>query len=101
MRLRIPCGQMQHKVSTFGFWFVEIGITLCERTEEFAPRSFEMKTKRRVECVACFVAQNSHALGVAAPFDFQHLLAFEFHEAWMREIKRNRDSRHAVRRKPF
>src|SRR6185369_4333550 len=34
-------------------------------------------------------------------FDFQHLLPFEFHQPRVRQVKRDRDSRYAVRGKPL
>ena len=63
--------------------------------------AFEVETERGVESVAGFVSQNPHALGVSAAFDFQHLLPLELHQPRVGEVKRNRDSRHAVRRKPL
>jgi hypothetical protein len=47
------------------------------------------------------VPEDSHALGVSSSFNFEHLLAFELHQARMCQVKRNRDAGHAVRRKPL
>src|SRR6185312_10956829 len=48
-----------------------------------------------------FMTKNAHAFGVGAAFDFEHLLAFQPHQTGVREVERNRDARHSVRRKPF
>src|SRR5262245_28376796 len=101
MSLSVPGWKMEHELSTFRFRFVEIGIGLGKGTKEFAVPPFEVQTKRSVEGVPGFVSQNAHALLVRAALHFQHLLAFEFYQSGMREIKRNRYPRNTVRGKPL
>ena len=47
------------------------------------------------------MTQDAHAFRVGAAFDFEHLLALEFHQARMGQVKRNRNAGHAVRREPL
>jgi hypothetical protein len=101
MGLRVPRGQVQYKLATLRFWLVEIRIALRERAEEFPPSPFEVEAKRSVESMSGLVAKKPHTFGVSPAFHFQHLLALEFHQARMGQIKRNSDARHAVRREPF
>ena len=65
------------------------------------PLSFEMQTKGIVDSVTGLVPQDAHALDVSAPFDFQHLFSFEFHQTRMGQIKRNGESRNPVGCKPL
>src|SRR5258708_6240517 len=65
------------------------------------PAPLEVQTKGVVDGVTGLVTQNAHALYVSASFDFQHLFSFELHQTRMGQIKRNRESRHTVGRKPF
>ena len=51
--------------------------------------------------MTCFVTKYAHALRVSATFYLQHLLALEFYQSRMGEIKRNSDAGHAVGRKPL
>src|SRR5690349_2212322 len=101
MRLRIPCIKIQDVPAAVWFGFVRWRIFLSERSERANPLSFEVQPKSVVDRVAGFVTQNAHALNVRSTFDFAHEFSFKLHQARMREIKRNRKSRHAVRRKPF
>src|SRR6478752_3002719 len=101
MSLRIPGRQVQNKLPTLRFWFVEIRVTLGERTKQLPLATFEVQTKRSVERMTGFVTEYAHTLGVTAAFHFQHLLPFQLHQSWMREIKRNRNPRHSIGRKPF
>src|SRR5689334_20930173 len=101
MRLRVPRRQMQNVLSTLRPWFVEVGIRLRERAEEFAVLAFEVEAESGVESVAGLVPQNAHALLVSAALDLEHLAAFEFHQPRMREVERDCDARHGVRRKPL
>ena len=48
-----------------------------------------------------FVTQDAHALGVAAAFDLKHLFLFQLHQARVREVERDADTRHAVGAEPF
>src|SRR5678815_2485009 len=101
MRLRIPCRQVQYKLTALRFWFLEIRIMLRERSKQLPPGAFEVQTKCRVECMAGFVAKNAHTLGISAALHLQHLLALKLHQTRMSEIKGNRNARDAVRREPF
>ena len=92
---------MQNELTALGFWFVEVRIRLCERTEQFSMSAFEMQTKSGVECVSRFVSQDTHTLRVVSAFDFEHLLSLKLYQPRMCQEKRNRDSRHTVRREPF
>jgi len=65
------------------------------------PAPFEVQTKGVVDSMTGLVTQNAHALDVSASFDFQHLFSFELHQTRMGQIKGDRESRHAVGRKPF
>jgi hypothetical protein len=60
-----------------------------------------VQSERSVERVAGLVSQNAHAFGVAATLDLEHLFPFELNQAWVREVERYGDARHAVRRKPL
>jgi hypothetical protein len=51
--------------------------------------------------VAGFVAEDAHAGGEAAAFDFEHLPAFELPEARVGEIEGDGDARAAVGAEPF
>src|ERR1043165_3617904 len=101
MCLRVPGGQVQYVLATLRPWFVEVGIRLRERAEELAVLAFEVEAKSGVERVAGLVPQDAHALLVGAALDFQHLAAFELHQPRVRQVERDRDARHAVRRKPL
>ena len=48
-----------------------------------------------------FVPEDAHARSGRAPFDLEHLSSFESHQSGVCEIKRNGDSRDAVRGKPL
>ena len=63
--------------------------------------AFEVETKRGVERVTGLVSQDAHTLFVGTALDFEHLLPLELHQAWVREVKRDGDAGHAVRRKPL
>src|SRR5687767_13729453 len=60
-----------------------------------------MEPESGVEGVTGFVPENSHALRIVSALDLEHLLAFELNQARVREVKRYRDSGHAVGRKPL
>src|SRR4030095_3140659 len=92
---------MQHKLAALRFWFIEIRIALRARSEPLTPGAFEGQTKRSIESMARFVAENAQTLGIGSPFHLQHLLALELHQAGMSEIKRDGNAGNAVRRKPF
>ena len=51
--------------------------------------------------MAAFMPQEHLAPIGCAAFDLQHLVQFEGLETRMRQIKGNRDRRHAVRREPL
>ena len=51
--------------------------------------------------VAGLVPHDSRELITRAPFDIEHLTPLESNEPRMREIEGNRETRHALRRKPF
>src|SRR5690349_8814909 len=101
MRLRVPRRQMQYVLAALRSRFVEVGIRLRERAKQLAVLSFEVQPKRRVECMSSLVPQDAHALLVGSPFNFQHLPPLELHQPRVREVKRNRDAGHTVRRKPL
>src|SRR6185436_14298335 len=63
--------------------------------------AFEVQSKSGVEGVTGFVSQYPHAFGVGAALDFEHLFALELHQARVREVERDRDAGHAIRRKPL
>src|SRR5437762_539 len=71
---------------------IRFGITLRKRAKRRLPSSLEVQTKRIVDRVAGFVTQNAQALDISAAFDFEHLLAFEFNQPRMRQIKWNRET---------
>ena len=96
MRLRVPRRQVKNVFPALGLGLVEVGIRLRERTEELAVLAFEVKSKRGIEGVTGLVPQDAHALGIGAAFHFKHLLPFELYQARVREVKRDRDPRHAV-----
>jgi len=48
-----------------------------------------------------FVAKDSHARGLAAAFDLQHLFSLQPFQAGMGQVKRDRNARHAVGREPL
>jgi hypothetical protein len=48
-----------------------------------------------------FMTKDSQTLSISAALNLQHLLALEFHEPRMRQIERDRDSRHTVRGEPL
>ncbi len=101
VRLCVPRRQVQHVFPALRFRLVEVRIRLRERAEELPVLAFEVKPESGVERVAGFVPKDSQALGVRSAFNFEHLLAFELHQARMSEVKRNRDAGHAVWRKPL
>jgi len=101
MRLRVPRGQMQYKLSALRFWLVEVGIGLRKRTEEFTVLSFEVQSKCGIERMTRFMSQYAHGLSIGAAFYFEHLLPLEFHQAWMGQVKRNGDTGNTVRREPL
>ena len=51
--------------------------------------------------MAGLVAQNAQAFCVGATFHFQHLFAFEFHQARVGQVKGNRNPGNAIRREPL
>ena len=63
--------------------------------------AFEVQAKSCIERVAGFVPQDAQALGVSAALDLEHLLAFELHQARVRQVKRDGNAGHAVRREPL
>ena len=101
MCLRVPCIQIQNVRAAVRFWLVRWRVSLREGTKCPNPLAFEVQPKRIIDRVARFVTQDAHALNVAAAFDFAHLLALEFHQSRMRQIKRNCEAGHAIRREPF
>src|SRR6185503_2100659 len=101
VRLCVPRGKMQYELPAPGFGFVKVRIGLRKRTEELAILALEVKPESCVEGVAGFVAQDTKAFGIGAAFDLQHLLPFELHQAGVREVKRDGDARHSIRRKPL
>ena len=60
-----------------------------------------MQFVRVIDRVTGLMTQNPEALAFASPFNFKHLRAFQFHEPRMSQVKRDRKSAHAVRRKPL
>ena len=92
---------MQNELTALWFWFVEVWIGLCERPEQLSMSTLEVQTKSGVECMPRFVSQNTHTLCVVSALDFEHLPSLKLYQPWVRQEKRNRDSRHTVRREPF
>ena len=60
-------------------------------TEEFAPASSEVQPVGGIKRVARF-GRRMRIHHVRPTLDFQHLLALEFHQSWMCQIKRDRNS---------
>jgi hypothetical protein len=74
---------------------------LGERSEHANPLPFEVQAKGVIQRVPGFVPEDAHALDFGAAFNLAHVLALQFHQPRMREIKRNSKPGHAVRGKPF
>jgi hypothetical protein len=92
---------MQNKLSAPGLWLVKVGIWLRERPEQFAMLSLEVQAKCGIQRMTGFVPQYAHSLSVGTTFYFEHLLSLEFHQAGVREIKRDSDAWNSVWREPF
>src|SRR5947209_1622776 len=101
VRLRVPRLKIEYISPAVRLGSIRFGITLREGAKCRLPSSLEVQTKRIIDRMAGFVTQNAHALDISAAFDFEHLLAFEFSQARMRQIEWNRETRHAVGRKPL
>src|SRR5262249_30358244 len=101
MRLRVPGVEIQNITAAVWFWFVRRRIFLRERSQCAQPLSLEMKPKGIVERMPRFVPQNPHAFDLGAAFDFANEFALKLHQARVRQVKRNREPRYAVRREPF
>ena len=101
MRLRVPGFEIEHVTAAVWLRLVTLRISSGKRAEGAQPTALKVQAERVVQSVAGFVAQDAHALDVGAAFDFQHLLALEFHQSRMREIKRNCKTGHAVGREPL
>src|SRR5437870_4070249 len=100
VRLRVPRLEVEYVSAAVWLGPIRFGIALREGAECQPPSSLEVQTKRIVDRMAGFVTQDAHALEISAAFNFEHLLAFEFRQPRMRQIKWNRKTRHAVGRKP-
>src|SRR4051794_5727095 len=101
MRLGIPGVEIQNITAAVRFLFVGWRILLRERSKGANPAALEMQTKSVIQRMTSLVPQDAHTFNVSAAFDFAHELALELHQPRVRQIKRNRKSRHAVGREPF
>src|SRR6476619_4406980 len=97
MRLRIPIGEVDHIVTAMGAWLVGLRIRHPGITKQSTIAIPTMQFIRIVDRVPGFMPEDPPALGLAGTFHFEHLTAFEPHEAAVRQIERNRESHHAIR----
>ena len=101
MRLRVPLAEMMHVAAAAGAGLVMRRVLKRRRAEYFAPAFAPAQAIGVIECVASLVTQNAHEPAGIAALRFPHDATLELLEARVREIERDRDTRHAVRRKPL
>src|SRR5579862_5526964 len=101
MRLGIPGIKVEDVVPAAGLGLVPFRIRNSIRAESVRPASPGVKAESIIDSVARLVPQNTHTLAFTGAFHFQHLRSFQLHQAGMSQIKRNGESRDAVRRKPL
>src|SRR5918996_5102073 len=101
MALRIPALEVAHESLAIGSGAKTFRVFERRRAEYFLPAAILFEEKGMIQHMAHLMAQQPHAPGLGAPFRFQHHFFFEFLEAWMREVKRNRDSCGSFGAKPL
>ena len=101
MALRVPVVDVQDEAAAVRLRRVELRIGDRRRAEQRLAAPAPPQQIGVVDGVADFVAQDAHAPGRRAAFDLEHLLALEPRQPRMREVERDGDARHAVRREPL
>ena len=101
MGLRIPRTEVLHEAAAARTRPVGVRIGERCRPENLAPAAAAPQPIGRVDRVARLVAQDAHQPVAVAAFDFAHEAPLDAHEAAVRQIERDGDSRDAVRREPF
>src|SRR5580704_4405352 len=101
MTLGVPVSQVLHMVTARGPSPVSRAVRRGGWPEQRAPVGAPSQPKCGIDCVAGFVSQNAHQPVAVAAFYLAGHLALEAQQARMSEIKRYRDTRNPVRRKPL
>ncbi len=101
MRLRVPLAQMMDVAPTAGARAITVWIRQRRGPEDFAPTPATSQSIRVVQSVPRLVAKDAHQPTAVATLGLTHDPALQSLEPRMREIERNGDARHAVRRKPL
>ena len=99
--LRVPAVEVQDEALAVGLRRVVVGILHVRRAEELLAPPPLTQLVGVVDGVSRLVPQDLQAPRVGAPLDLEHLRAFELLEPRMREVERDRHTRHAVGREPF
>ena len=101
MALRVPVVEVLDEALAVRLRRVVLGIRRRRRAEEAPPRRPAPELVRVVDGVAGLVAQDAQARLRVAAFDLEHLRQLELRQPRVREIERNGDAGHAVRREPL
>jgi hypothetical protein len=80
---------------------VGVRIRQRRRTEHLAPLAPPPQPVCGIDGVPGLVAQNAHQPIAVAALDLAHQAPLDAHQAPMRQIERNRDTRNSIGREPF
>src|SRR4051812_17266265 len=101
MALRIPAPQVLDIAPAGRIGPVIARVAFRGRAEQLLPAPAAVQLVGVLHGMAGFMTENGHALGPGAPFDFEHHLLLELHQAGMSEIERDRNAGRVVRAEPL
>src|SRR5688572_8178251 len=96
MCLGVPAGKIDDVVPALQSRGIGVRVGRRRISEQLPIALTTVQAVKVVDSVACFMAKYPSALGLASAFDFEHLAAFQVHEAGMRKVEGNGKSKHAV-----